>query len=271
MLPERRWEREGPLYLPRYEFPRRDRERTEPIHRRRGIPIPGLAIALSGNNQAKASGTSTATTASADTTGATLLTVVVSTFALSAITVTISDSKGNSWSRDAANSTNGNANVAVFWSLPTAVGAGHTVSCNPNGSGYPCIFFAWWTGTQNIGRDQANAANNASGTTIASGSVTPTAGGSLVIVGLGTGGNAPGTTSIDSGFTIQDSQNNNSFSCGVWAYLIQSVAAAVNPTWTTVNAPKATRIDSFLAAVSGGGPLIGGALLSDGRGLVVRS
>jgi hypothetical protein len=67
-----------------------------------------------------------------------------------------------------------------------------------------------------------------------SGSITPVSNGELVIaaacIGCDPGGSA--NVTVDSGFTITDLDTNSGNTAVSLAYLIQSSASALNPTWT---------------------------------------
>ena len=98
--------------------------------------------------------------------------------------------------------------------------------------GHPTIFVQAWGGADLTAPfDQQNGNTAASGTTYQPGSVTPGSANELIVSLLFGAGS--GTTTIDSSFTISDqlASTANAMAGGM-AYLIQTSAAAVNPTWT---------------------------------------
>lgn len=210
-----------------------------------------MAFSLLGNNKASASSTSTATTSGADTSGANLLIAVVAMYSVTTASATLSDSKSNTWTH-VGNYNSSFANIGIFYAKNPTVGTSHTASCNPNGTGYPTIFFSWWSGANTTApKDQHNGAASASGTTLQTGSITPTEDNELIITGIGD--NDTGDKTISAGYTRQDVQTNNSFSTGAWAYATQTTATATNPTWTEANTVnRGVTICSFKAAAASG-------------------
>jgi hypothetical protein len=204
-----------------------------------------MAIALVSHVAKTSSGTS----AAIDTTGSSLILVVVGN--TTAGESSVSDSNGNTWLRLFYGPVN-TGRVWIYGCANPTVGSGHTftvTTANPSfcvaafsGTGdYP--FFKMWT------------SNGSSGaTSIQAGSITPTANGGLVIAALAYRDTT--AVSIDGGFTITD-QNPYVGAVAVGsalAYLIQGGAAAANPTWNWTNSAICT---ALLGAVrppaSGGG------------------
>jgi hypothetical protein len=220
-------------------------------------PKPAHAlITLISNAEAHATGTSTATTAAADITGAKLLTVVACIYSLSAASVTISSTSNASGAWTAgANFVTSNSNICIWHCPNPATSASETFSCNPNGGGYPTIFAAWWAGAKlSAPRDQVSGDWAASGTTLIVPSITPTENDELIVTGLSN--NTTATATINAGFTIPStggSQNSNSYETGYWAYRIQTTAAAISPTWTATSGigPAAAAMQSFKMAAAG--------------------
>lgn len=206
-----------------------------------------MAIALV--SSAGAAGTdSSVTTSAIDTTGATLLVVGIAKD--SGGTISLSDSKGNSWTALTA-TTQGSTRCILYYAANPTVGGSHTFS-NTGAFNYSSICVAAFSGVATTTPfDQENGAG-ASSTTLATGSVTPTEDNELVITHLAFSGSGL-PTSIDGGFTetndVEFGGGNNYGS--TMAYLIQTTAAAANPTWTRTNSnPMATRIATFKAAAT---------------------
>ena len=208
------------------------------------------------------------TTPAIDTTGADLLVVLVTQYSDST-PPSLSDSKGNTWTarpRYIGRFTQ----VRLYYCRGGSVGAGHTFSLSVGDSFYGTIEVAAFSGSvaSPFEADVFSNAGSLSVTSLATGSLTPSMSGSLLIAGIDPG---DGTgLSIDSGFAITDfkapvsGQNQG----GGLAYLIQGAAAPVNPTfsWTLAQDCVAT-LAVFQGALSsndvnGGGTF--GALLGEG-------
>jgi hypothetical protein len=138
--------------------------------------------------------------------------------------VAVSDSLGNSYTL-AASATGGNAARIYYCSNPLT-SASHTVSWT---GAFGSAEITAWSGVASVNAiGQTNSATSGS-----PGSVLPAFNGSLVICS-GASTDAAAGFAINSGFTVDDSV---AFSGGVnfggaSAYLIQSAAAAVAPSWS---------------------------------------
>lgn len=195
------------------------------------------------------------TTAAIDTTGATLLVIVLSNLNT---TPSITDSKGNTWTaltrKDGTSSRNGQ----IFYAGNGAiVGTGHTFTLS-GASGAASFAVAAFSETLTASVFDAEAAGGDASsptTTVQTGSLTPGVAANLLIAGLA--GDAYTSFSIDSGFTIAVSLGKVGFDHqGVAiAYLAQSSATAQNPTWTvsTNDASIIAVMASFKASGGGGG------------------
>lgn len=192
------------------------------------------------------------TTAALDTTGATLL-----VFGIAHLDAqgpgTPSDSKANTWAQAA---TAGNTcGIDIFYVKNPAVGSGHTFS-NTGTANYPSLFILAFAGTDtSADRDQQNSATASTATTIQPGSVTPSTNNQVVVTVVCETA-VSGTWSIDGGFTISNQgpvQAGAAYGGGM-AYLIQTTAAAANPTWTTNSAAAflSAGVDTFKTAASAG-------------------
>lgn len=168
------------------------------------------------------------TTTGINTTGANLLVVVVGSGGAG---TSFSDSYSNTWSTADSNATT-DGSAALYYCYNPTVGTGHTFSL---GIGYGGVCFAAFSGSASSPLDQHLASNTSdlSVLTYQPGSVTPTTAGQLIISGLSIGKTST-AISIDSGFTIIDTAQGTSGSTygASLAYLVQTTAAAANPTWT---------------------------------------
>lgn len=205
-------------------------------------------MAIAFVNAVSTSGAGPMTTGSIDTTGANLLVVAMSCD--DAYNTAPTDSKSNSWTQ-LTSYTQTNVRVRMWYSVPTSVGTGHTFSASGGAAG--AIYGIAFSGVaQTSPADQQNGANGFL-TSIQPGSITPTENGEVIVTVLGI--NAAGSPmSINSGFTEVGTEHE--FAAGVSyggtaAYLIQTTAAAINPTWTRTNENgMATTQASFKAAAA---------------------
>lgn len=184
-------------------------------------------------NIAAVGGANGNTTAAVDTTGANLIVLVVTDFAAGP-GVTLSDSKGNTWTGLTAqtNSSN-NGRVRIYYCFAPTVGSGHTFTVSGTGT-FSAVGGAFFSGAVTSPFDQQNGAQNSNtgSTTLQPGSITPTEDNELVIVA--TNFNENGSVSIDGGFTeATELAPAGATNFGTMlAYLPQTTATAVNPTLT---------------------------------------
>lgn len=219
------------------------------------------AVAFVASANAGCSGSCTATTSGVDTTGSTLLVAVVIEYVANPATATVSDSNGNTWHHLTTIDDSANSGIEqVIWyaydhgGSALVVGPAHTFSVN--GTSYPGINVQTFSGTQTSSDpfDVQNGNKSTPTSTIQPGSITPSANGELVFTGIETFVANTLTYTIDSGFSSpQTLFYNGNLYIGT-SYLVQSTAAAVNPTWTDTNtASHVTTIASFKASSGGGG------------------
>jgi len=174
------------------------------------------------------------TTGSVDTTGATLLVCVVCGSSTSNFATPPSDSFSNTWTKLSTYGDNADTNlIAIYYVFNPTVGPGHTFTSNTGGGG--TSMFSVWSGTLQTSAvfDTQNGFGQTVGgnSTIQPGSITPAGIGELLITGLNTPQGTAYVISVDSGFTIMDTQQSFTPFCA-HAYLIDSSASPINPTWT---------------------------------------
>jgi len=178
-------------------------------------------------------GTNGCTTSGANTTGATLIVASVTNFSASAPT-TPTDSKGNTWTPLTDRVSGTTLHNRLFYTVPTSVGSGHTFTDTDTGD-FPGMTVLAFSGTAASSPfDVQNGGTTTSGTTLASGSITPS---------LNNDSSFATPIGINEGTTGGNEGN-------YMSYLIQNPAAAVNPTWTCT-APRAASIASFKPFVPG--------------------
>lgn len=189
-----------------------------------GSPPPATVTLLT-HTIAPSTDGNKAVTSAIDTTGATLIVVAVASFTGGA---TVTDSAGNAWT---GLSNTGAQGVKMFvCTSPTASGT-HTFTAT-NNSGFPAAAVAAFSGTLASTTADVNDHSTASTSgSVQPGSATPAHDGELILTAMFYLG--AGTAAVDSGLTIinQTPHAGNSVGGGL-AYLVQSTAAAINPTWS---------------------------------------
>ena len=191
-----------------------------------------------------------ATSSSVDSTGGDLIVMVVGHYS-GAGTPAISDSKGNSWTA-LTSYTYGNERVTIFYAKNATVGSGHTFTANGANS-YASFCVGVFSGSNTTAPFDAENGSGGNGATSQPGSITPSEANCLVIVG--TNLYPDGLSSIDGGFTILENKAGSPgfYEASALAYLIQTSAAAANPTLTHVSTTNyADAIASFKAAGAAG-------------------
>lgn len=202
-----------------------------------------MAIALVAN----AAVTNAQDTAAINTTGANLIVIAM----VGGNDITASDNKGNTYTELTLQNQGGDK-VRLWYCFNPTVGSGHTFHQTWS---YECIFAAAFSGVASSPFDQENGAGSASATSLQPGGITPSEDNCLVITGL-MAGLTNTLHTVNGGFTITNSINgvNGVNYGGAMAYLIQTTAAAANPThsWAS-SVPAALRIASFKGPGGGGG------------------
>lgn len=189
-------------------------------------------------------------TGSIDTSGADLIVIGASWYSPGGANngAAASDSKSNTWTSLAILTSNPYA-IRLWYCVNPTVGSGHTFSVT-GGTLYPSIFAMAFSGVATSPLDQENT-NTGSGTTITSGSITPTEDNELCVTLAGLERST--SHSVDSGFTAYTQNWIDGVNvAGGMAYKIQTNAAAVNPQWTgNASGTYLARIASFKAAAGG--------------------
>lgn len=188
--------------------------------------------------------TNTVESSSADTTGSNLL--IVLALAQPVTGVTVSDSKSNTWIPLTAQQNGVATGSQFFYSLSPTTGTNHTFTVDAAGA-FPAVIVQAWSGAAAF--DDENGANQASGTSLQTGSVTPAENNELFVSGCGPGGGGTVTNAIDSSFIETDDLDENANAAGgALAYKIQTSAAAENPTWTATGGPGPAERSAVIAA-----------------------
>lgn len=169
-------------------------------------------------------------TSGVDTTGATLLVIAAGGFSNGG-SVSVSDNKGNTFSTFGLKGNGSTTFTQIFYCLTPTVGTGHTVSMT--GSVFmDLLFAAFGGGTFTVDSSVNTGTNNTGSSSIQPGSATPSANGDLLITSLSV--DVSGISGVGSGFTITDTvaYSGGNYEGGGLAYLVQTTAAAINPTWS---------------------------------------
>lgn len=188
----------------------------------------GATFAFVDGAAAGASGGTPPTTSAIDTSGAGLIVAVIATSGLT--TGAFGDSKGNTWSELTEASSSINSRI-VYCANPN-VGSGHTFTVNGGSSPFASIAVAAFSGGAASPFDASTQSSGSSASPSAGSGITPAQNDELVIAAVGTGGGV--IDAIDGGFNISDKSDfldAHHYGAGL-AYLIQTSAAAVDPTWT---------------------------------------
>lgn len=196
---------------------------------------------------AGSSNNNTVTTAPVDTSGADFLVAIVSDYSAGSRAV-VTDSKSNTWNALTSTQSGANARNTIWWARPTTVGSGHTFTATGTGT-FPTIDVLAFSGSAVSPFDQESGAVQAFGTSVQPGSLTPPQNDCLVVTGF-TADAAAGSLACSGGFTISTNVGvSGNHERGALAYLIQTTAAAVNPTWSwSPNTTAAVRQATFKAA-----------------------
>lgn len=206
-------------------------------------PSSGGGIALVAHTGADNFGT-TVTTSAINTTGANLIVVAICT--VNNLTgATVTDSKSNTWSSSLTAVSGGNL-IQIFYLYSPTVGSGHTFTFTTSGGPTtPSIAVAAFSGTLSPFDQQMGATQTGAISTFQAGSITPTANNELIIAQASN--YSTSTVSINDGFTITDSVSPLYNTGNTLAYLVQTTAAAINPTWTygTAQTYASAKIASF--------------------------
>lgn len=217
-----------------------------------------MAIASVTSTQIASVSGASVTTASVDTTGANLIVLGLSAYANA--DMTISDSKGNTWTALTRyeGSYLGSFFSRLYYCLSPTVGSGHTFSAANNGTlQYAVLSVQAFSGVDVYDSAENGATDSAgSATALSTGSVTPSANGALVFANVCLRGVTTGQTfSVTASLTIAHQTSASSGNCvsGAIAYLIQGSAAAINPQWSWTNGDGAAVSVAVFKPTAGGG------------------
>lgn len=211
------------------------------------------AIAIVNHIIQGATATNNVTTSAVNTTGANLIVISVASYKPGG-TVTISDSKSNTYTALTQRNAPNDARVQLYYCASPTVGSGHTFTGTSTGA-YPVLGVITASGAAASPFDQESGSGADTGTTSQPGSLTPSQNNCLLVTGIELHVNAT-PFSVDSGFSADmlNFSSGNYVAAGV-ATKIQTTAGAENPTWTwTTSGANATAMAVFKASASSAKP-----------------
>lgn len=207
-----------------------------------------MSISLVTHVAGLSTGGASVTTAAVNTTGADYITINLGKFGGSAAPT---DNMGNTYTA-IVGPLGSSPTCTLFGCVNPTVGSGHTFTSN-NGGNFPCIQVQAFSGVATSSPLDKTGSNSTSNNTVQVICPLPTQNNELIISSEASAGLT--TPTINTGFTLTDGSAlvaGNSAGGGI-AYLIQTTAASVSPTWTvgTTGLPAiAATIASFKAAAS---------------------
>lgn len=212
-----------------------------------------MAYALvSGVVASPVGGGASPTTTAIDTTGADLL-IIAAAHASWGSVGTVSDSKSNTWTALTTRNSDAGSIRLLYCQNPT-VGSGHTFTTTGTFSSIGAVGFSGSTSSPfDTGRESGAAVN--AGTSVQPGSITPSVDGALIISVTSFANEGVTSLTINSGFTeaFELPTGAGQYYGVALSYLIQTTAAAVNPTITlSATGYGATELAAFKPG--GGGP-----------------
>jgi hypothetical protein len=225
-----------------------------------GAPAAPAGISLVATSTKTSTGI--LTTDPIDTTGANLL--VMSSASYNAGTPTsISDSKGNTWTTLTTRAATSGATHCFFYAKNATVGSGHTFTISAPFQAVIVYAFAGVDTTSPF--DVENGATGSS--PLATGSVTPSVNGALVLSGYAN--DSSSSIAVSGGSFTQTTvpYSSGANMAGAAGYLVQATATAINPSWSwTGSATAAVATVVFLAGTG-----ITAATIASGSALTVPS
>jgi len=209
-------------------------------------------VANGGANQTGGGDGSDLTTGSIDTSGADFIILSGSYFSTGSV---VSDSKGNTWQGLTEYPDSSGDYSKMWYAYNAIVGSGHTFTLSQGGgthlyNGALCVLAVKGALTASDPFD-VQSTSNSTNTPVQPGSITPSQDNELVVAMMADGAGSLGIT-VDSGFTIINQLIGAGFDNTAQAYLIQTSAGAVNPSFTYDTATWARAlIASFKSLATG--------------------
>jgi hypothetical protein len=168
------------------------------------------------------------TTGAINTTGASLIVVLAGSYHSWQAT-SVTDSKGNTYT-PLTDQNDGTNDSRFFYCLSPTVGSGHTFTPNFGNTIDTFVGVLAFSGITAFHTQNGAVVNNNTNP-LQPGAVVPAVNGSVIVTGI-SNYSSVGATTINSGFTAFTYNGSANNALGGIAYLIQSTAASVNPTWS---------------------------------------
>lgn len=207
------------------------------------VPVPAGPITLLSHTSCVASGAS-CTTPAISTTGATL--IVIDLTSASGTPAAPTDSTGNTYTMAAGFiTTNANPSDALYIKYGPATGGSVTFTCSNFGANCSVEVF---NNTIGSAVDQSTTSSSGAATSLATGTITPTASGEVVVAGLSLSCATTTTGLAMTTLTATDLINGTASTYGGGAgYIVQTSPAAVSSTfsWATSTCNSGSTIASF--------------------------
>jgi len=226
-------------------------------------------VGADGNYGGGGNSPASTTTGAVDTTGADFLVVEAQWYPGITSDVVLSDSKGNTWT-PLTKRTIGNLAHRMWWCAPTSVGSGHTFTVAATET-YASLGAMALSGAHASPFGAESGATFSSDPTVQPGSLTPAEDNCLVIAATGAAGGLALLTDVtaDGGFTDRPVLPTGGVNTGgAIAYLIQTSAAAANPTLTYDVTPTDVIAASAWFKAAGGPPAGDGAVQIAEEGMI---
>lgn len=212
-----------------------------------------MTFSLISSVTAGSSDKSNVTSGSINTSGANLIVVHIADYGGTGLG-TLSDSKSNTWTALTGFSQGGGSTSQIYYCYNPTTDAAHTFTYSSGSTIYPTIQVMAFSGSASSPFDAQNGNGQNFGSTLTTGSVSPSVDNELLVAGCAMLASAT-ISSIDSGFNfLLYSASGANSTGGGFAYLIQTTAGSVNPAWSkTFGAAAAASIATFKASAAGGG------------------
>ncbi len=213
-----------------------------------------MAISLLDHKIAQGN-TLTATTASFDSSGATLIVIGISSFQSNPAAA--SDNKGNTWSPLTAQSLSASCHMRLYYCVNPTVGSGHTFTASHASACYPTVGVRAYTsgGVFDLESGTDNSGGGASTTLVLGTSFTPSVNNCVAVSGCAWGDvTSAGTSTYFTNMDQMPLVSAQSFGL-IMGDVVQTTASAIsggaNALWGwTSSVIAGTRIASFKEAVS---------------------
>lgn len=171
-------------------------------------------------------------TGAINTTGATIIWISLGRYVVNTTSVTVSDSKSNTWTPLTRQTSAGGFASQLYYCINPIVGSGHTFRAeHATLAIFPSMEVEAWDGPGSITFGGQNGNVAAPGVaSVQTGSVTPDTTDSILIAGVGNFG-SNGPTSINLAFAAATVDAAANYGGSSIAYLVLPFPAAKNPTW----------------------------------------